>query len=211
MSDTFNEFFNDLDWVLKQEIEDGDYSENADDYRILPTSAAIRVTNQVKLDLMRVNQAKFQKEYDYIFTADSSKWTAPTDIYAIVSGKAYSDNRWEIIRDSSFINSKIRAVSDRVIINEDGWSKGDILKLIVVEKPSTIVEPSDLIDVRFDDFMELLELEVKERAYGNVGEAFSDIDLRNLERQRAQWAMANTTVKTKGLRRFRGRSFGRRR
>jgi len=211
MSITFNEFFNDLDWVLKQEIEDGDYSSDADDYRVLPVEDGKRVYNQVALDLMRVNSAKFQEEYEYIFSADVEKWSAPSDIYKVVSGRAYSDSKWEIIRDSSFIDSSIRAVSDRIILNENGWSKGDILKLIVVEKPSKVVEVSDLIDRRFEDFMELLELEVKERAYGNVGEAFSDIDLRNLERQRSQWAMANTTVQTKGLRRFRGRSFGRRR
>lgn len=211
MSISYNEFFNNMDWVLKQEIETGDYGTDADRYRILPVQTGVRVLNQVQLDLMRSNQAKFQIEYDYIFNADMTEWKAPDNVYAVVSGKAYSDNKWEMIRDSSFVNSKIRAISQKNIINTDGWSKGDILKLIVVEKPKTIIEVSDLIDERFEDFLELLELEVKERAYGNVGEAFSDLDSRNLERQRAQWTMAMPIVKTKSLRRFTGKSFGRRR
>ncbi len=70
---------------------------------------------------------------------------------------------------------------------------------------------SDLLDHRFDDFVELLELAVKERAYGNSGEAFSAIDGSNLARQRQQWSMANTIIKTKALKRFTGKSFGRRR
>lgn len=208
---SFNEFFNNLDWVLRQEIEDGDYGEDADAYRVLPIDTGIRVTNQVQLDLMRGNQKKFQKEYTHIFNADMNVWNAPSELYSIVSGRAYSDNEWSLIRDSSFTNSKIRAISDKQILNEDGWSKGDTLQLVVIEKPSKIVEVSDLIDHRFEDFMELLELEVKERAYGNSGEAFSALDAGNLARQRQQWAMAYTTVKTKSLKRFRGRAFGRRR
>jgi len=211
MSLSFNEFFNNLDWVLSQEIEEGDYGEDADKYRILPIAAAKKTLNQIMLDLMRENQAKFQAEYKYIFNSDMGLWKAPANIYAVISGKAYSDSKLEIIRDSSFIGSKIRAVSDKNILNTDGWTKGDTLELIVIEKPSPIIEVSDLIDHRFDDFIELLELEVKERAYGNTGEAFSDVDLRNKQKQRQQWAMANTTVKTKGLRKFRGKPYGRRR
>ena len=121
MSITMDQFFNKLDWRLKQEVEDGDFGD-ADKFRVLPIDDAIDVVNEACLSLMRENLQKFEKEFTYVFSADSYEWTAPSDIHSIISGKATSDNkRWEIFQSSSFDEAKIRVVSNNKIINTDGF------------------------------------------------------------------------------------------
>jgi len=211
MSITMNELYNKLDWRLKQEIETGDFGD-ADKFRVLPVEDAIDVTNEACLFLMRDNIQKFEKEMTHVFSSDVYEWQAPSDVHSIVAGKAYaSGKRWEIFRGSSFDGEAIRVVSDNKIINTDGWEKGDTLKLIVIEKPNRIIEASDLIDRRFDDYQYLLKLKIKQIALGNDGEAFSQIDNNNLMMELNQWRMEMNQVKRKHLRRQNLRSYGRRR
>lgn len=204
---TFNEYLTEtLDWELKQQSEVGDAA-GIDAKRILPKAQAKRTVSEAIKYFAMNNQSRFQREYTYIFDSDTNEFVIPSYILKVEGYK--SGNKWYVVPNSSDTQSAFRRVSENKIVNTNGWLKGDELILSIIEKPLTIVEDTDIINFP-DQWLRMLTLEVKKRAYSRLGKGLSKFDFSELMELRKDWAKDTGTVRYITKMSWQGTRFGRR-
>jgi len=139
MKYTYTEFLDILDWELQQEKQGGDTAQ-ADKFRFLPHTQALRVLNETMRELAMVSPDQFEREYIYTFVESGTvkTLTLPEFILKAVSWWDETEERWKVIGDSSDLTSTIVSTSSDTIYNSDGWSQFDEIKLKVVALPPTV-------------------------------------------------------------------------
>lgn len=204
---TFNDYLtNILDWELKQKSETGDAA-GIDAKRILPKAQAkITVSECIKYFAMN-NQSRFRKEFTYTFDGYTTEFVIPSYILKVEGYKV--GNKWYVVPDSSDTQSAIRRVSHNKIINTNGWQKGDQLVLSIIDKPVTIVNDDDVVNFP-DEWLRLLTLEVKKRAYSRQGKGLSKFEFAELTELKKNWAKDVGIVRYFSRISYQGRRFGRR-
>lgn len=212
MSATFDEFFTILEFELNQTAEDGD-ADAAESYKLLPRSYAKIYTNESIRELIDANPMKFWKEDSYIFDADTKILDIPDNWASLIAYRdTLSDSdypHWTITDDVSNSDAIIRVVSPRRLYNDDGWSKGDVLYVRVVQYPDKIVDDSDIVDFE-DGHMRLLRLHVMSKAFGNKGKAMPAEMLTEYQMKYQIFLKQTIPIKTQRYFAFRGKTMGRR-
>jgi len=139
MKYTYTEFLDILDWELQQEKQGGDTAQ-ADKFRFLPHTQALRVLNETMRELAMVSPDQFEREYIYTFVESGTvkTLTLPEFILKAVSWWDETEERWKVIGDSSDLTSTIVSTSSDTIYNSDGWSQFDEIKLKVVALPPIV-------------------------------------------------------------------------
>jgi hypothetical protein len=206
---TYDTFFDEISWLLNQEIEEGDEAA-ADSYRYLEYDRGKIALNDVCSELFRENMSKFRKTYTYTFDSLTEYFKLPSHIFRLEAAKIGDDGTWNMISDESDINATIKIVEQNTLYKSGGWDKGESLVLSIIDSPSEIIEDNDMIDEAFDGYIELLRLMVKETALARKGDSISELELRKIARLRAQWINDTGKIKKKSLYAFRGHGFGRR-
>ena len=197
---------NTLDWELQQQSEVGDAA-GIDAKRILPKAQAKRVVSECVKYFAKNNQARFQKEFTYIFDHDTTTFDIPEYILKV---EAYKDgNKWYMLPGNDDIQATIKRVSSTKIYNSDSWEKGDELVLLVVDKPLDIVNDDDVVKFP-DEWLRLLTLEVKRRAYSRKNKAISQYEFAELMELKKDWAKDVGKVRFVSRLAWKGKGYGRR-
>jgi len=224
MSYTYAQYFDILDYELRQESEGGDKADD-DAYRDLPSDQAERIINETIKKYAGYCPDRFEQELTITFkdspTANDiseaisgTTYTAPDQIMRIIAIK--NSNKWSIVGDSSDLSDSFYSPSNRVIENSDSWSEDDTLIVKAVVFPLAVMTASanitliDDVDIPFpDEYIRMLTLDVKRQAYARKGNGLSQYDYSELKEYEKRWQSEKGRVLKKQYMAFRGHSFGR--
>jgi len=165
MKYTYAEFLDILDWELQQEKQGGD-SAQADKFRFLPHTQALRVINETIRELAVISQDQFEREYNYTVTVDGTKHIQLPEF--IIKAIAYwhsTDECWKILGDSSDLTSELVSIDSATIYNASGWAEGDVVKLKVIAFPHEVIAEEE--SVSYDSY----ENNTITLNYGDSGES----------------------------------------
>jgi hypothetical protein len=224
MSYTYAEYFDILDYELKQVSEGGDYATD-DSYRLLPSSQAKRVIDESIHELVLLNPDRFEQELTVTFkdspdpedieeATSGSTYTAPDQVAKIISAKV--DCNWFAIGDSSDLNSTIYSTSNKTITNANEWEENDTITFKAIVFPATSMTTSSDITSGStvltwpNEYIRLLTLDVKKKVYSRQGKGLSQFEYSEYMELKNRWSNEKGRVRKVSRVAFRGYGFGRR-
>ena len=137
MATTYSDFLDVLDYELLQTKQGGD-SAQADSFRFLPHTQALRVVNETIRELAMTSQDQFERELTYTFIRNTKTFTVPDGILRVIAYWDGTNECWHMLGDSSDLESTITSLSSDRITNSDGWAEGDKIKFKVIMFPPLV-------------------------------------------------------------------------
>jgi len=211
----YDYFYKELDWELQQVKEVGDKIVS-DKNKTLPFEQGKRAVNECIKELVHRNKDRFKQEWSYTFDSDMTTFTVPNYIAQVLSWYNADTGKWNMLSDSSDLNSDIISKSHDTIYNADGWDKGDSMKFKVIKYPDEIrynttsgdgVGDYDIVDFP-DGHRRLLTLMVKQYAYGRKNKAMDPLDLAKLQELMSLWSNDQGKIRHKSYFTHSGHNFG---
>jgi len=149
MKYTYAEFLAILDWEFQQEKQGGD-SAQADKFRFLPHTQALRVINETIRELVTISPDQYEREYTYVVVTKHedeilNHLELPEFIIKVMA--YWADDEWKILGDSSDLDSEITSIDSNTIYSSTGWSRGDTIKLKIVAFPHLVIETGATVDI----------------------------------------------------------------
>jgi len=203
---TFDSWFNNINWLLRQRTEAGDFA-SADKFARLSSDDAKTVLNMALDYLASRCEERYSCTEAIEVPSDGKKLKLPK-VYSRVYGLAFSgDTEFRHIANSSDLNSRIRRMSDNVIYNEDGWNAGDEINLRVARFPEHVLDDNDVIDFP-RGFYELLNLEVVKTVKYQSEQSMPQLMWATYQRLMFQWQNSAGVMREQGIVRLKRRGIG---
>ena len=164
---TFKEWFEgQIAWFLKQRPE---LTSEAEPYQRMDSARVMEAVNIIISDLVIEGEERFRKVITHTFSEDTYRFQLPAQTAKLL-GFTYSDYEFQRVPSETELGYSIRKESDDTLVNDDGWTKGDVLILDIVERPPRISSENDIL--RFPtEYLELLTLRVIDWVKIQSGEA----------------------------------------
>ncbi len=200
----YSDFFTLLEWDLKQESEEGDYSNS--DFKKLREDIGKIIVSETIDELVMENPKRFLSIEKHHFDGYTKYWKLPDHYHMLFAYKNSSD-QWQRVSDNSDSTAEITLADSDTIYNSNGWQRGDELFVKVAKFPSPIIDDSDPVDVP-RGLMRYLRLEIIAKVLGRDGKAMSDETREELLRARMRFMKSSTKVQTRSFIAFNGHGLG---
>lgn len=165
---TFNEWFTGfLAWFLKQRPET---TSEETPYQRIDAAICMTVINIAISELVIEAKKRYATVMEFTFDEDTNRLYLPYEVAKVLGVYSSSTAKYEKIASETELGYSIRKESDNVLYNDDGWKKGDKIKLNVVKRPPRITTVNDVLQFP-DEHVMLLWYKVLDLVKVQSGEA----------------------------------------